>query len=471
MNRRIALSVLALVAVLLALAVLPLGWLLDQREQTSFRDSVEATGRTLASSAEENLSDHKSAAPTLRLLAAAQTDGDCATVYDGTGRVLFRTSCDSAQSATAQGLVRAAVADAQAHTHQGDGLMTVATPIGDADEPVGAAVLTRSLDPLHDRIAAVQGWLAAIAVGGLLAGALLSVALARWVGRPLHEVDRAAQRLGDGHLEVRAPVRAGPPEVRRLAATFNTMAARTEALVHGHRTVIADVSHQLRTPLAALRLRLDLLSGEADAGTAQELAGAQEEIARLSRLVDGLLAVARAESAVPRPTPVRVADLVAERVDAWEPVASERQVTLTADSSDGPDGPADLLAFLGPGDLEQVLDNLIANAVDAAREGGRVRVRARPAGATVQLVVTDDGPGMSPAARAAAFRRFGNPHAKGSGLGLAIVHRLVTANGGTARLQETPGGGLTVTLELPAPPRRVAQVSRAPQPGTRRTDP
>ena len=130
----------------------------------------------------------------------------------------------------------------------------------------------------------------------MLAAALLAFALARWVSRPLAGLDSAAGRLADGNLASRAVVDSGPPELRRLGTTFNTMAGRLEALVHGNRAVIADVSHQLRTPLAALRLRLDLLAADTDPDpetTGHELAGALDELARLSRLVDGLLAVAQ----------------------------------------------------------------------------------------------------------------------------------------------------------------------------------
>ncbi|MFC1411533.1 sensor histidine kinase [Streptacidiphilus sp. N1-12] len=449
MTRRIALTVLALVTVLLLLAMVPLGWLLTEREQTSYRSTAQADTRAISAAAEEHLSDHKSDALTLRLLAQAQQRGDCAAVYGAHGAVLARTSCAGATTGTAGALVTATLADQMSRTEDAQGRLTVAEPIGDTEDAVGVAVLARSLDPLHDRIWAVWGWLALIAVAGLVAGTLVSVRLARWVGRPLHAVDQVAQRLGEGALEVRAETGSGPPEVRRLAATFNTMAARNEALVHGHRTVIADVSHQLRTPLAALRLRLDLLAGDVDGDAALELTGAQEEIARLSRLVDGLLAVARAESAVPLPRPVRVDEVVAERVAAWEPVADERQVALTAHCPDG------LSTMLGEGDLEQVLDNLIANALEAVPAGGRVRIEGTSGPGslgrrTIRLRVVDGGPGMTPRAREAAFRRFGNPEARGSGLGLAIVHRLVTANGGTARLEDTPGGGLTVLLELPA---------------------
>jgi signal transduction histidine kinase len=307
-------------------------------------------------------------------------------------------------------------------------------------------VLARSTTELDERLRVLWAVLAAIAAAGLVTGAVVAVWVGRWVGRPLSALDAAAQRLGGGALDTRSAARQGPPEVRRLAGTFNTMAGRLEALVHGNRAMMADVSHQLRTPLAALRLRLDLLAADADEATAAELAGAQGEIARLSRLVDGLLAVARAESAVTEPVPVAVAGVVRDRVAAWSPVAEEREVRLTAS------GPGQVAASLGEGHLEQILDNLIANALDAVPAGGHVRVSARAGGRGAEVVVADDGPGMSQAQQEAAFRRFASNTSGGTGLGLAIVHRLVTANGGSATLSDTTGGGLTVTLGLPAVP-------------------
>ena len=194
--------------------------------------------------------------------------------------------------------------------------------------------------------------------------------LARWVGRPLSDLDAAAQKLGGGALDTRSPTGHGPPEVRRLALTFNTMAGRLEALVHGHQAMMADVSHQLRTPLAALRLRLDLLTQDADQATAAELAAAQGEIARLSRLVDGLLAIARAENVVGTPVEVAVDTVIGDRAAAWRPIAEERGVELTTAC------PGPVRASLGDGHLEQILDNLLANALDAVPSGGHVRVSA-----------------------------------------------------------------------------------------------
>jgi signal transduction histidine kinase len=208
---------------------------------------------------------------------------------------------------------------------------------------------------------------------------------------------------------------------------------------------MADVSHQLRTPLAALRLRLDLLMQDADQATTTELADAQEEIARLSRLVDGLLAIARAENVVVEPVEVAVDSVIRDRASAWRPVAEERGVALTA-ACHGP-----VRASLGDGHLEQILDNVLANALDAVPPGGHVRVNGALSGPGARITVADDGPGMSSQQREAAFRRFATTSPGGAGLGLAIVHRLVTSNGGDAALSDSPGGGLTVTIDLPVP--------------------
>jgi signal transduction histidine kinase len=287
-----------------------------------------------------------------------------------------------------------------------------------------------------------------VSAAGLLAAAVLATALARWVSRPLSVLEAAAQRLGNGALDTRSPVGPGPSEVRRLASNFNTMAGRLEALVVGHQAMMADVSHQLRTPLAALRLRLDVLAQDCDERVVVELAGAQEEIARLSRLVDGLLAVARAEQVVTEPVQVPVDAVIRDRTAAWRPAAEERNVTLSAITADP------VRARMGEGQLEQILDNLLANALDAAPAGGNVRVSATAMGRSAQIVVADDGPGMSEQQQRSAFRRFSSATPGGTGLGLAIVHRLVTSNGGSAELSNTPGGGLTVTVQLPADPAR-----------------
>jgi signal transduction histidine kinase len=327
--------------------------------------------------------------------------------------------------------------------------MPVFSQGGQSGRWVGTVILARSTQSLDNEILELWIILGSIAAAGLIAAALLAFGLARWVNRPLKGLDTAARRLADGDLAIRAKVESGPPELRRLGATFNTMAGRLEALVHGNRAVIADVSHQLRTPLAALRLRLDLLAADtahSDPETGHELAGALDELARLSRLVDGLLAVARAENVVPVPVAVDVAEVARERVAAWHPVADDRSIVLVTAWA------KPVLAWIGEGHLEQILDNLIANALDAVGPGTMVRLTATATASGARITVSDNGPGMSAQDRERAFLRFTTASPNGTGLGLAIVHRLAISNGGTARLDETPGGGLTVTLDFPGVP-------------------
>jgi len=149
---------------------------------------------------------------------------------------------------------------------------------------------------------------------------------------------------------------------------------------------------------------------------------------------------------VPVPMTVDVAEVAGERVVAWHPVADDRSIILATSSA------KPVLAWIGEGHLEQILDNLIANALDALSPGHMVRLTttATPTGA--RITVSDNGPGMSAEDRERAFLRFTTSSPNGTGLGLAIVHRLTISNGGTVRLDETPGGGLTVTLDLPAVP-------------------
>ena len=468
MARRIVLTMLCLVGALLVTAVIPLGLLTTARERDSFREDTVLSARALAALAEDGLTEHNGGQRTASVLARASLPGEHAWVYDKAGRLVARTgqvrpgddagaSLRSPAGLAPAGLAPAGVVPAgvvPAVLRHGGTVVTqaqdqlqVATAVETASgrPPAGVVVLARSTAELDERLRVLWAWLTAIAAAGLVAGVLVAIGFARWVGRPLSALDAAAQRLGGDALDTRSVTGQGPPEVRRLASTFNAMAGRLEALVHGHRATMADVSHQLRTPLAALRLRLDVLAQDADPATAADLADAQEEIARLSRLVDGLLAVARAENVVTEPVAVAVAGVLRDRVAAWAPVADERGVDLASADSEPP-----VQASLGDGHLEQILDNLLANALDAVPAGGQVRVSAAPGERGVRIVVADTGPGMDKAQREAAFRRFASNTSGGTGLGLAIVHRLVTSNGGSAALSDTPGSGLTVTLDLPA---------------------
>lgn len=459
MARRIVLTMLALIGALLVTTVVPLGLITTGHERSSFRQDTLLSARALAGLAEDRLADSPPAggAALARALGQARQAGEQVLVYSAGRRLVTGTGDRGATvpAATLTSVLRGrTIVDSQV-----DDRLRVTVPVlADSGGVVaGAVVLSRSSAELEERVGVLWAWLAAVALAGLAAAAVAAIALGRWVSRPLSALDAAAQRLGGGALDTRSAAGHGPPEVRRLARNFNGMAGRLESLVHGNRATMADVSHQLRTPLAALRLRLDVLSQDSDPETAEELAGAQDEIARLSHLVDGLLALARAENVLIEPVSIRVDEVLQDRAAAWRPVAEERGVELRP-SCTGP-----VLAVAGQGHLEQILDNLLANALDAVPAGGHVQVSAATGADGAQVVVADDGPGMTPRQQEMAFRRFVSSTPGGAGLGLAIVHRLVTSNGGSASLSDTPGGGLTVTVSLPAErPER----GRRPAPGS-----
>jgi signal transduction histidine kinase len=446
MRRRIFLTMLALVSVLLITAVAPLGLITAGREQQSFRMATVMSAQTLATVAEKRLSDRDDSPPLAASLLRASEPSDEVWIYKGTHQLVARIGgARSENPPVPHDTVAYVLRTGRFTTSTRDGELRVTVSVTSTfgGHPTGVLVLARPTSELDDHLRMLWGWLIGAAAAGLLAAAVVAVMFARWVGRPLSDLDATAQRLGGGALDTRSTTGHGPPEVRRLALTFNTMAGRLETLVHGNRAMMADVSHQLRTPLAALRLRLDLLAQDADPPTAHELAAAQGEIARLSRLVDGLLAIARAENMVARPAEVAVDEVIQDRAAAWRPVAEERGVGLTTDC------PGPVRVSLGDGHLEQIVDNLLANALDAVPSGGQVQVSAGATGQEARVTVADDGPGMSQQQQGAAFRRFASTSPAGAGLGLAIVHRLVTSNGGSVALSDTPGGGLTVTVDLP----------------------
>jgi signal transduction histidine kinase len=451
MTRRILAALLALTAALLIAAVVPLALKATEHDQESYIYAAEANARSVAAIAIENLDDNRSDQRFQAALRTFSRQGDEVLLarpdlvtVTGRGRppVAWRT------------LAGKTIAVGMSETSVTKTRVVVTAPVwadkGPPDNPIGVVILERPTSQLNDSTGGLWLYVGVLAAIAMLAAAAIAVTFARWVSKPLVTMDAAARKLADGDLSVRAGG-SGPPELRRMAASFNMMAGRLEMLVHGHRAMLADVSHQLRTPLAALRLRIDLLAVDAGPTAQAELAGAQEEIARLSRLVDGLLAIARAESVTEQRVIINLAPTVAERVAAWQPVADGSGVKLgTEPPVEDADGTAGPQVAVGTGHIEQILDNLLANAIEALPDGGRVTVGVSSTEAGAQLVVADDGPGMSPQERGRAFLRFSTVSSNGSGLGLAIVHRLVTSDGGAARLSETAGGGLTVTLEFPA---------------------
>ena len=451
MTRRVAAALLALTLAILVAAVVPLALGAIAHERDSFVEDTARSAASIAGIAEARLGDHVTDDPALTAaLVTAARQGDELLLLNSRGSVIVSQGLPL-DPAWRQLVAQSTLQNDPTTELTSSRVIAVQTVWDDgklSGTAIGTVVLERPTGPLNRNIANLWLYLVGLSGAAMAAAVLIAIFFARWVSRPLARLDTAARKIADGNLAVRAKPGNGPPELRRMAATFNMMAGRLEALVHGHRAMLADASHQLRTPLTALRLRLDLLAADSAPAAAAELAGAQEEIARLSRLVDGLLATARAEAVTEQLEQIDVMDTVSERVAAWQPVADGNGIKLLAEA---PSAPAPLVA-LGAGHLEQILDNLLDNAIEAIGDGcGTVRVSVARSDAGTVLTIADDGPGMTPQERSRAFLRYTTGSQNGTGLGLAIVHRLVTANGGTIRLADTPGGGLTVELEFPSP--------------------
>jgi len=465
MTRRLVIALLALIIALVVGAMIPLGSNSAGHDNQSFTQDLDSTARIYSaiaapSLASGNLTNNPSLSKLTGEVRAAGDRLEIMAVGDTGPLGVVNVNMPPGQwdRLAAQVEAEKTAALAEPVNESAGSWMVAAFPVyptSNLGGPDGAVVLARSTASLDSEIRTLWLILGAIGLAGILGATLLAVWLAQWVSKPLASLDAVAGKLADGDLTIRAKA-GGPPELRRLARTFNTMAGRLESLVHGSRAVVADVSHQLRTPLAALRLRLDLLAADAaesDPEMATELAGAQDEVARLSRMVDGLLAVARAENVLPQPRAIDVAEVAHERVAAWLPVAEDRGIELTARGTE-------VVGWIGEGHLEQVLDNLIANALDALSPGNQISVTASDTADGVRIVVADNGPGMTAEERERAFLRFTSNSPGGFGLGLAIVHRLTTSNGGRAALEQSPGGGLTAVLDFPGVPAAAPAAAR-----------
>ncbi|MEU1518031.1 HAMP domain-containing sensor histidine kinase [Streptomyces sp. NPDC005811] len=325
-----------------------------------------------------------------------------------------------------------------------------------AADGAAAVRIVYSTSDMTRRLWSIWGFRAGLAVFVLAAAAAIGAYAARRITAPLRELNSMASKFSDGDLTARSPV-TGPAETQTLARTLNQGAERLDTLVASQRIFVADASHQLRTPLTALRLSLDnIADGVDDEFVREDVEQATAEVVRMSRLVNGLLVLARAEAKVTAAEPLPLADIVAERLTVWRPAADERGVTIALRGSGVDDRPSVLAS---PGHLDQVLDNVLSNALEVSPDGGTITVRLEPGSGAREVVlsVADGGPGMSDAEKSRAFDRFwrgqGLTGRSGSGLGLAVVKQLVTDDGGTVALTDAPGGGLCVRITLRAAPR------------------
>ncbi|GAA0798328.1 sensor histidine kinase [Spirilliplanes yamanashiensis] len=453
MTRRLLVTYLTFALLILVALEVPLGWVYHRGAQRQAADALEHDAEVLAAFVDTALTTGRGEQVHLLAREAAQRLGGQVDVVGAGGRLLSSTHPErhAPGGPGAAPDVRAVLAGRDRVTGRaaGPGTISVAVPVHPGVAARGAVRVSVPTAPTTARVRRFWLLLAAAGIAVLLAAALVAVALARWISRPVRELERATARLPGGPLP--PPPTTGPPELRRLAAAFHATAGRVQGLLEAQRAFAGHASHQLKTPLAALRLRLENLEPDVTAGGAAGLRAALAETDRLAGLVESLLALARAERGTLPRERVGLPGAVAGRVEVWAPLAAGRGVGLVAD------GPADAHVAAVPGAVDQILDNLLANALRAAPAGSAVTVSWRPGPAgDVELHVADRGPGLTDEQRERAldpFWRAPGAAPGGTGLGLALVRTLAEAGGGGAALRPAPGGsGLDAVVTFPAGP-------------------
>ncbi|MHA6626079.1 sensor histidine kinase [Pseudonocardia sichuanensis] len=340
--------------------------------------------------------------------------------------------------------------------------LVLAEPVLVDTEVRGVAVTVSSTEELRTEELRVWALVAAAGLVALGLGVVVALPIVRWILRPVRRLDEGTGRVAAAVLAGADPEPvadgSGPPELRQLSVSFDRMTETVAQAYGAQRAFVADASHQLRNPLTALHLRLSNLDGHVDADAAEDHVAALEEAERLATLLDGLLALARAERTAP-PVVGEVDPAVEDRVEAWRPLAEHEGLRLVNG------GVAGLRVRAPENAIETVLDAVLDNAVKYAPEGSAITVRTAVAGETVEIAVRDTGPGMSPEQLERATDRFwrspGQSNVEGSGLGLAIAARTLEVAGGELVLELPAGGGLRVVARLP---RAVDDDGDAPPP-------
>ena len=333
--------------------------------------------------------------------------------------------------------------------------MEIAVPILVESRLAGVIYLSQ---PMRD-IAAVMSdlrtrWLLATAIALGLSG-VVGLLLSGAISQPLRRLTRAAGAVAEGELDQRVPVRT-EDELGRLSRAFNEMTARLQTARQMQIDFVANVSHELRTPLTAIKGLVETLrDGAVDDTDVRDrfLETVEEETDRLIRLVNDLLILSRADSEALNLQRewVDLGALAAATVDRLAPWASEQDITLATDV-----GPDVALVLVDPDRMEQVLVNLLDNAVKFSQPGGAVTVRvAEAARSVIQVQVRDEGIGIPAEALPHIGERFYRADrarsraAGGSGLGLAIARALVEAHGGSLSVESEGGRGTVVTFGVP----------------------
>ncbi|MDQ1015842.1 sensor histidine kinase [Streptomyces afghaniensis] len=460
-TRLLPLLIVLMAAVLLALGVPLAVSLAGAQQQKVVVDRIDDTARfaALAQFVTDSPAGTASAFENERLATLSRELDSYYTVYGIRAGVFYRSGSAMAHapagwSLPKEGEVRDAFGEALLSRRSHDPRqvwpwqrrnLVVASPVIRDGDVVAVVVIDSPTGQLRSRT--LHGWL--VIGAGEFAAMLLAVGaalrLTGWVLKPVRVLDATTHDIATGRLKSRVAAAGGPPELRRLARSFNEMADNVEDVLEQQRAFVADASHQLRNPLAALLLRIELLSFELPEGN-KEIASVQSEGKRLAQVLDDLLDLALAEHTEADLKITDIGELAAERVAAWSPTAEAKGVRLVADCPP-------TTAWADPVALSSALDGIIDNAVKFTPEGRTVGVTVARDGDTSTVVVTDEGPGLTDEELARIGDRFWrssrHQNIKGSGLGLSISRALLAAGGGSITYDHHEPHGLKVTVTVP----------------------
>lgn len=340
----------------------------------------------------------------------------------------------------------------------------IAAPVGGGTQVDGAVVIAASTDTARKDVAKTWVVIAFGALLILLTVAAIAAGLSRWVVRPLTALslrvhsfgDKFTDRLPAGQMSVgtrrrtRPGAYVGPPEVRELSSAFDAMADDVETATAAQRRLVADTAHALRNPLAALRIRLDLLGMKVSDSATEAHSKTTLEVDRLSTVVEDLLVLAAAETPANTQTVgCDVARVIADRVEFWSSTMSVAgiEVHITQPVSE-----ESVLAAIPEDDLTIILDALLSNATKYAGAGAAVEIGYRAGKNLTTVWVSDTGPGVPDDELPMIVDRFfraSTADGVGTGLGLSIVHALTERAGGSLHVSARRPSGLHIELQLP----------------------
>ncbi len=323
----------------------------------------------------------------------------------------------------------------------GQQLLFVAVPVLLGDQVLGVVRLSHPQSQVDKE---VREQILGIVIAGLItlaASAAIAIPIALGIAGPISRLTQRTERLADGDFSVRADDTKGPPEVRELSRSFNVMAGRVGLMLENQRHFAGAVSHQLRTPLTALRLRLEQAQSalhESDSAAAEALEASRHETDRLQEMVEQLLALSRIEGATSATVTVDAVAVVKSRLEMWEPLAVEKNIEIISSLPDS------AMCSVMEGALEQIIDNYIDNALGVAPAHSSLEISLTKREGRVIIDILDHGPGLKPEQLTLAFERFwratNTENLPGTGLGLAIVRQLAVASGATVELLPRPDG-------------------------------